>query len=264
MRLDFYTRRPHREQADLDLGGSGDALALHGRLQDVAFLDGGALPCEPAEIRRRAGVSAALWRSWPGRVEKKWPLAADGSGRVNAELLEELVRVQRLLASRSEGGKKGNKQRWKKTEQSEGESLSDRSAITQPRSAITQPRDRKGLGLGLEGNGKDERARASRRASPVPFIPPSVSEVSAYAIEKGLTLDADVFMDFYTSKGWKVGRTTMTDWKASVRNAARDGWTMKAKKAPAPAAGSHGYGDVLQGAPGSQERADAMEKGRRP
>src|ERR1017187_6896358 len=31
-RLDYYVRRPHREQADLDLAGDGDALALNGRL----------------------------------------------------------------------------------------------------------------------------------------------------------------------------------------------------------------------------------------
>ena len=94
-RLDYYVRRPHREQADLDLAGDGDALALNGRLSDVAFLDGGLLPGDPEEIRRRAGISVELWRAWPGKVEKKWALTADGSARLNSELREEMKQIGR-------------------------------------------------------------------------------------------------------------------------------------------------------------------------
>lgn len=50
------------------------------------------------------------------------------------------------------------------------------------------------------------------------FSPPTVDEVRAYCAEKGYTLDADRFVDYYTSNGWKVGRNPMKDWKAAVRN----------------------------------------------
>lgn len=49
------------------------------------------------------------------------------------------------------------------------------------------------------------------------FTPPTVDEVSAYCAEKGYTLDADRFVDYYTSNGWKVGKNPMKDWKAAVR-----------------------------------------------
>ena len=49
------------------------------------------------------------------------------------------------------------------------------------------------------------------------FVPPNVDEVRAYCIEKGYTLDADRFVDYYTSNGWKVGKNPMKDWKAAVR-----------------------------------------------
>ena len=49
------------------------------------------------------------------------------------------------------------------------------------------------------------------------FIPPSVEEVKAYCQERKNNVDAQMFIDFYSSKGWKVGKERMKDWKASVR-----------------------------------------------
>lgn len=50
------------------------------------------------------------------------------------------------------------------------------------------------------------------------FKAPDVDEVRAYAAENGYNLDAERFVDYYTSNGWKVGRNPMKDWKAAVRN----------------------------------------------
>lgn len=49
------------------------------------------------------------------------------------------------------------------------------------------------------------------------FIPPSVEEVAAYCRERGNNVDAQTFVDFYSSKGWRVGNSPMKDWKACVR-----------------------------------------------
>lgn len=46
------------------------------------------------------------------------------------------------------------------------------------------------------------------------FIVPSVQELKKEFPE----LDAQRFHDFYTSKGWMVGKTKMKDWKAAARN----------------------------------------------
>ena len=50
------------------------------------------------------------------------------------------------------------------------------------------------------------------------FTPPSVDEVAAYCRERGNAVDAQRFVDFYASKGWKVGNAGMKDWHAAVRN----------------------------------------------
>ena len=46
---------------------------------------------------------------------------------------------------------------------------------------------------------------------------PSVDEVREYCFERGNGVDAETFVDFYASKGWKVGNAPMKDWKAAVR-----------------------------------------------
>lgn len=49
------------------------------------------------------------------------------------------------------------------------------------------------------------------------FTRPSVEEVRAYCAERGNAVNAEAFVDFYESKGWKVGNSPMKDWRAAVR-----------------------------------------------
>ncbi len=49
------------------------------------------------------------------------------------------------------------------------------------------------------------------------FIKPSVQDIKEYCLERKNTVNALKFFDFYESKGWKVGKTPMKDWKACVR-----------------------------------------------
>ncbi|MBP5248653.1 MAG: hypothetical protein J6Y20_10045 [Lachnospiraceae bacterium] len=49
------------------------------------------------------------------------------------------------------------------------------------------------------------------------FMPPTLEEVAAYCRERNNNVDPEKFIDFYSSKGWKVGNQPMKDWKACVR-----------------------------------------------
>lgn len=49
------------------------------------------------------------------------------------------------------------------------------------------------------------------------FKKPSLSEIGAYCTERGNKVDPEQFYNFYESKGWLVGKSHMTDWKAAVR-----------------------------------------------
>ncbi len=49
------------------------------------------------------------------------------------------------------------------------------------------------------------------------FVPPSLEEVSAYCQERQNGINPEQFISYYQSKGWKVGKHKMVDWKAAVR-----------------------------------------------
>lgn len=61
------------------------------------------------------------------------------------------------------------------------------------------------------------------------FTPPTVENVIGYCNENGYKIDAERFIDFYSSKGWMVGKNKMKDWKAAVRNWCRSEKEPKAK-----------------------------------
>jgi len=49
------------------------------------------------------------------------------------------------------------------------------------------------------------------------FIAPTVEDVRAYCQERHNNVDPVTFVNFYSSKGWMVGKNKMKDWKACVR-----------------------------------------------
>ena len=64
------------------------------------------------------------------------------------------------------------------------------------------------------------------------FVAPTLDDVSAYCSERGNGVDPQQFIDFYTSKGWKVGDQPMKDWKAAVRTWERRDGRQTAKEQP--------------------------------
>ncbi len=48
------------------------------------------------------------------------------------------------------------------------------------------------------------------------FTPPTLDEVSEYITQKGYTISAQSFIDYYDSIGWMRGRNKMKNWKAAL------------------------------------------------
>lgn len=46
---------------------------------------------------------------------------------------------------------------------------------------------------------------------------PTVEQVQEYQLSIRAGIDAEQFVDFYTAKGWMIGKNKMVDWKAAVR-----------------------------------------------
>lgn len=58
------------------------------------------------------------------------------------------------------------------------------------------------------------------------FTPPTIEEVRQYIHEKGYTVDADAWWNFYNSKGWFVGKNKMVSWKSAIATWMRNGNTI--------------------------------------
>jgi hypothetical protein len=48
------------------------------------------------------------------------------------------------------------------------------------------------------------------------FCKPSIEEVKAYCLERKNEVDAERFIAYYESNGWRVGRNPMKSWKAAI------------------------------------------------
>lgn len=54
------------------------------------------------------------------------------------------------------------------------------------------------------------------------FKKPTIEEIKSYCKERNNNVNGDKFYDFYESKGWKIGKNSMKDWKACVRTWEQD------------------------------------------
>jgi len=83
--------------------------------------------------------------------------------------------------------------------------------------------------VGLEGDKKRQDKDKIRDNSKTPQ---TLDETKAYFQELGKTLEAEKFFDYYSSKGWLVGRSPMKDWKSAARNWCRNAKTYNPKPVP--------------------------------
>ena len=72
-------------------------------------------------------------------------------------------------------------------------------------------------------NNKEKEKDNNKDIKANKFATPQFEEIKDYFFEKlqsseQSNFEAEKFIDFYSSKGWMVGRNKMKDWEASVRN----------------------------------------------
>lgn len=76
----------------------------------------------------------------------------------------------------------------------------------------------------IQEKGKKTKTEGAR------FTTPTMEDVEKYCGERSNTVDAQRFVDFYTAKGWMLGKNKMKDWKAAVRT-----WEKNNKRMTHPA-----------------------------
>ena len=93
--------------------------------------------------------------------------------------------------------------------------------------------------LGKESIGKESIEGETAQPKRKRFVPPTLEDVSEYCKERNNGISAQAFIDYYSARGWKLGKDTMKDWKAAVRT-----WENRRKEDKKPTA-STDYGDPL-------------------
>ena len=96
--------------------------------------------------------------------------------------------------------------------------------------AVTKPEPNVNVNVNVNDNDNEKICNTVTKTKR--FVPPTLEDVIGYCQETGRKMDAERFIDFYSSKGWMVGKNKMKDWKAAVRNWTkqdRDGQIVKPK-----------------------------------
>jgi hypothetical protein len=83
-----------------------------------------------------------------------------------------------------------------------------------PKTTNGQPDDNQAATNGQPLVAPEEKRREEKREDK---IPPKIEEVSKYCEERKNGVNPSKWHDFYSSKGWMVGRNKMKDWRAAVR-----------------------------------------------
>jgi hypothetical protein len=69
----------------------------------------------------------------------------------------------------------------------------------------------------LNENDNKEESRKKKPAA-ARFVKPTIEEVQDYCNEKGYEINVPYFYNYWESKGWKRGTTSVKDWKALIRS----------------------------------------------
>lgn len=103
-------------------------------------------------------------------------------------------------------------------------------------------------------NNKDKESKSKR------FTPPSYNDVLLYCSQRSNSVDPQTFIDFYSSKGWMVGKNKMKDWKACVRTWEKRDNTSNNKPTKKPNS-FHGYDQRPKMTNDELERKLGVKKG---
>lgn len=149
----------------------------------------------------------------------------------------QIDRAREISGKRSDAGALGGKQsqaNGNKAKQAEAKSSKPKQ--TEANRSKTANKEEEEYKEDKENDNNNGVSGAKAPQAPARrFTPPTVDDVRLYCQERGNQVDPQRFVDFYASKGWKVGNQTMKDWQACVRT-----WE-KRDNGAAPSGYSAGY-----------------------
>lgn len=120
-------------------------------------------------------------------------------------------------AHRAAGEKGGRPNKTKQNQNNQNEPNENQNNQTKPKSEKPSPDTDTDTDTDIDIDKDIDKRYVGEQRKCNPFIPPSVEDVRAYCRERNNNIDAQHFVDWYSSKGWMIGKSKMKDWRASVR-----------------------------------------------
>ena len=164
-------------------------------------------------------TDGGLWDSlWSALRAKFEPFDLDDTTVAfrNARMHDDREHAINCWEQRRKASSKGVKARRKKM-------LTNRSTVRSTERCTVLDKDKDKDTSSTEESLSSQRSAATGSTHPpkarARFTPPTVAEVKAYADSKGWMVDAEAFVDFYESKGWRVGSAPMRSWTAALSRA---------------------------------------------
>lgn len=121
----------------------------------------------------------------------------------SASANDRIARRAEVAEKRSAAGRKGNEVRWKNG------SIANASESV---ANATENHRKTSQGKEIKENIDISLSTTKKKT----FVKPTIEEVEEYVREKGYAVDAESFISFYESNGWKVGSNPMKSWRAAV------------------------------------------------
>lgn len=139
----------------------------------------------------------------------------------NREKYEEIVEKRREAGRNKSNQMQANDSKCKQmlANASKCQQVIANDSITPPDSVS----DSDSVSVSVSDNNASESAKGVQGGKRKRFQPPTKEDIQDYCAQKGLTVDADRFIDYYSAQGWKLSNgNAMRDWRAAVRNWSRD------------------------------------------
>lgn len=195
----------------------------------IAYIDWIEYFDEDTTIEQKGQIFDAILRYQNGETDVR---PADPAARMVFNKIRKTMQCDAVAyAEKCEKRRKAAEERWMQKHANASKSMqmdtdteteTDTDTDTETETDTERP---KGLSK------REKIPSVSKREPQKRFTPPTVEEVEAYCFERNNKVDAERFVDFYASNGWRVGKNPMKDWKAAVRT-----WEKREDNSPISAA----------------------------
>ena len=159
-------------------------------------------------------IKAIADYSFKGKKDIDDPVVEAMFGMIRMKLDEDAAAYEEVIRQRSEAGKKAMSKRWGNNKSVTNHNTvitNDNKPITNDNEDITNITVYDSVSEYVSDKDIKEKEHKNK------FVKPSLEDVKAYCQERNNGVNPEAFIDFYESKGWKVGNQPMKDWKAAIR-----------------------------------------------